>query len=193
MVAPTLSAVVCIRVQLRAVAQTLRMLAQALSAPAQALSAAAQVLRMVQLKHFATRDVAQTGSLTALFALADVIIFLLFPTTNVNFVFDLALSKFCTNSLLCTLNARSGWNGLTDSAGGTSANVLFGPMPSRMNTKHGFGNETTITTDVFEFQEIPDGTTTKTLESGIHVHKVVEHYSESGRFGASSRLPISLA
>jgi len=39
-----------------------------------------------------------------------------------NFLWDLALSKLYTNSLLSTLNARAGWNNL---AGQGSTNLLF--------------------------------------------------------------------
>jgi len=126
----------------------------------------------------------QTGFLTTLFALADVIIFLIVPATNINFVFDLALSKLCTNSLLCTLNARAGWNNLTGA--GADANLLFGQMTSRMKTefsglhsKSAFSRETTTRTDVIELDErvsARDDLKVETLESGIRVHKVVEHH-----------------
>ncbi|KAK7034607.1 hypothetical protein VNI00_012239 [Paramarasmius palmivorus] len=65
----------------------------------------------------------QTGLVTAVFALLDVICFLTVPRTTINFIWDFALSKLYTNALLSTLNARAGWNSL---AGTDDHNVLFG-------------------------------------------------------------------
>lgn len=118
----------------------------------------------------------QTGFLTTLFAVADVAVFLITPTTNINFVFDLALSKLCTNSLLSTLNARAGWNNLTGTNNNGDANVLFGQMASRTRTeltKSAFSRDTTRT-DVIELDE--RDTKADTLDGGIRVHKVVQHY-----------------
>ncbi|KAF9254238.1 hypothetical protein L218DRAFT_565509 [Marasmius fiardii PR-910] len=71
----------------------------------------------------------QTGLITAIFALLDVICFLALPHTTINFIWDFALSKLYTNALLSTLNARAGWS----SVGGVDPhNVLFGTtMASR--------------------------------------------------------------
>ncbi|KAJ4490978.1 hypothetical protein J3R30DRAFT_164082 [Lentinula aciculospora] len=49
----------------------------------------------------------QTGSLTALTALIDVIVFLSVPETTIFFAWDLTLSKLYTTTLLSSLNARS--------------------------------------------------------------------------------------
>jgi len=120
----------------------------------------------------------QTGSLTTFFALADVIVFLIVPRTNINFVFDLALSKLCTNSLLCTLNARAGWNNLAGPGSNGDANVLFGQMASRTRPGMTIG-DTTTKSDLIELDESLSGKTrldANTLESGIRVHRVVEHY-----------------
>ncbi|TFK37183.1 hypothetical protein BDQ12DRAFT_736344 [Crucibulum laeve] len=57
----------------------------------------------------------QTGSITAIFAVLDVIFFLAFPNTALNFLWDFALSKLYTNALLSTLNARSGLNNMATS------------------------------------------------------------------------------
>ncbi|KAF8508407.1 hypothetical protein JB92DRAFT_638881 [Gautieria morchelliformis] len=70
----------------------------------------------------------QTGAVTMIFALIDLMTFLISPTTAINFVWDFALSKLYTNALLSTLNARSGWTNL-----GTNSdpdNVLFGKNTS---------------------------------------------------------------
>ncbi|EKM76860.1 hypothetical protein AGABI1DRAFT_108490 [Agaricus bisporus var. burnettii JB137-S8] len=59
----------------------------------------------------------QTGLVTAIFTILEMICFLLIPNSTLNFVWDLALSKLYTNALLSTLNARTSF--------GMSTNVLF--------------------------------------------------------------------
>ncbi|KAJ7684378.1 hypothetical protein DFH06DRAFT_5522 [Mycena polygramma] len=59
----------------------------------------------------------QTGMLTALFAVLDVICFMVFPHFAVNFVWDLCLAKLYINCLMSTLNARAGLNGVSASGG----------------------------------------------------------------------------
>ncbi|CAA7266093.1 unnamed protein product [Cyclocybe aegerita] len=66
----------------------------------------------------------QTGLITAIFALADVLIFLTVKGTTLNFIWDLPLSKLYTNSLLSTLNSRAGWGNLTGQST-EDTNVLF--------------------------------------------------------------------
>ncbi|KIK50282.1 hypothetical protein GYMLUDRAFT_469764 [Collybiopsis luxurians FD-317 M1] len=52
------------------------------------------------------RVTVQTGSLTALTALIDVIVFLSVPNTTIFFAWDLMLSKLYTTTLLSSFNAR---------------------------------------------------------------------------------------
>ncbi|RDB17462.1 hypothetical protein Hypma_001621 [Hypsizygus marmoreus] len=56
------------------------------------------------------RMTVQTGMLTAVFAIGDVIFFMTMEHTALNFVWDLALSKLYTNCLMATLNARAALN-----------------------------------------------------------------------------------
>lgn len=49
----------------------------------------------------------QTGAITAMAAVTDVILFLAFPTTTIQFIPDFPLSKLYTICLLSTLNART--------------------------------------------------------------------------------------
>lgn len=65
----------------------------------------------------------QTGMLTAIAAVGEVVFFTVLPRTALNFLWDLALSKIYTNSLMSTLNARAGWNNLISQH--HHANVLF--------------------------------------------------------------------
>uniref|UniRef100_A0A8H7XR80 Uncharacterized protein n=1 Tax=Psilocybe cubensis TaxID=181762 RepID=A0A8H7XR80_PSICU len=83
-----------------------------------------------------------TGTITTIFALADFIVFLLLPATNINFVFDFTLCKLYTNSLLSTLNSRDPQVHTGNSASvGTDAarsitqndaNLLFGRLTKRL-------------------------------------------------------------
>lgn len=59
----------------------------------------------------------QTGMLTALFSILDVICFMVLPHAAINFIWDLALSKLYTNCLMSTLNARQSLNGVSTSNG----------------------------------------------------------------------------
>ncbi|KAF6755006.1 hypothetical protein DFP72DRAFT_356133 [Ephemerocybe angulata] len=53
------------------------------------------------------RMTVQTGALTAVFAVGDVVFFMSMGRTALNFLWDLALSKLYANCLLSTLNARA--------------------------------------------------------------------------------------
>jgi hypothetical protein len=55
-----------------------------------------------------TRMTIQTGALTGLMAIADLVALVASPHTNIHFAFNMPLSKLYTNSLLSTLNARGG-------------------------------------------------------------------------------------
>jgi len=58
----------------------------------------------------------QTGLITAVSATMDMALFLLLKGKTWNFIWDLALSKLYSNTLLSTLNARGGWKA-TSTAG----------------------------------------------------------------------------
>ncbi|KAJ7778829.1 hypothetical protein DFH07DRAFT_950842 [Mycena maculata] len=60
----------------------------------------------------------QTGMVTSLFSILDVICFMVLPHAAVNFIWDLALSKLYTNCLMSTLNARASLSDV--SSGGVS-------------------------------------------------------------------------
>ncbi|CAA7268583.1 unnamed protein product [Cyclocybe aegerita] len=77
----------------------------------------------------------QTGLITSVAAVANVITLLALPAGNtLNFIFNITLMKFYGNFLLATLNARSSWsNGLNQ----PQTSVLFDPSPK--NTNHRVG------------------------------------------------------
>ncbi|KAJ3576374.1 hypothetical protein NP233_g461 [Leucocoprinus birnbaumii] len=96
------------------------------------------------------RMTVQTGLITAIFAVLDVICFLVLPNTTLNFVWDLALSKLYTNALMSTLNARQslgqmlspGQSATNYSTGLT--NVLFSDESfMRSHGSHGLSSEGT--------------------------------------------------
>ncbi|KAG8707029.1 hypothetical protein FRC08_000734, partial [Ceratobasidium sp. 394] len=73
----------------------------------------------------------QTGLLMSLWAVVDLIVFLVVPN-NLHLLFSLPLSKLCTNSLMSTLNSRGGWDmgmsrveGASGTANGVSVHVSF--------------------------------------------------------------------
>ncbi|KAJ7031069.1 hypothetical protein C8F04DRAFT_1263341 [Mycena alexandri] len=75
-----------------------------------------QINRLVRLT-------VQTGAITALVALGDVILFLAFPHTTLQFIVDFPLSKLYAICLLSTLNARS--RGKTENLEQRMPNALF--------------------------------------------------------------------
>ncbi|KAG6381878.1 hypothetical protein JVT61DRAFT_493 [Boletus reticuloceps] len=72
------------------------------------------------------RMTVQTGMITAVSATLDVTLFLVIRNATLNYIWDFALSKLYSNSILSTLNARGGWRA-TSSA---RENVLFGTTVS---------------------------------------------------------------
>ncbi|KAJ7227871.1 hypothetical protein B0H12DRAFT_1148318 [Mycena haematopus] len=74
----------------------------------------------------------QTGAITAAAALADVILFLVFPATTLNFIPDFPLSKLYTISLLSTLNARA--RGRSEDAENRLPNALFNDTTTQKST-----------------------------------------------------------
>lgn len=73
----------------------------------------------------------QTGLLTTTFALLDIIVATTVRGIDLNFAWDLALSKLYTNSLLSTLNARDGWNG---NLAVPSSNLMGGRLSGQVRT-----------------------------------------------------------
>ncbi|KAH8813794.1 hypothetical protein DL96DRAFT_1698648 [Flagelloscypha sp. PMI_526] len=83
----------------------------------------------------------QTGLITSLFAVLDIILFSVVPTSMVNFTMDFMLSKLYSNSLLSTLNARASLNDMVNSRP-IQSNVLFGTETGVFTT--GAGVESTL-------------------------------------------------
>lgn len=121
------------------------------------------------------RMTVQTGMLTALFAVGDVVFFMTLPHTALNFIWDLALSKLYANCLLSTLNARASLNDFTMN----SSAQRIASVPARRadgfsgNSSHIYELDTAKSTDANSTFPRTD------LEYGITVTKVVERLEGS--------------
>ncbi|KAH9933209.1 uncharacterized protein BXZ73DRAFT_101171 [Epithele typhae] len=67
------------------------------------------------------RITVQTGLITALCAIVNLVLFLASPT-GLHLIFNLPLSKLYTNSLMSSLNSRAGWNFGSPGSGGDGGN-----------------------------------------------------------------------
>lgn len=113
----------------------------------------------------------QTGMVTALFSILDVVTFMALPHIAVNFVWDLALSKLYSNCLLSTLNARQTLNSASHaSTFQQRRSVVLSPRQSGkqdlLDTVSGNGSAT--------YTEGP-----RDLEYGIHMTKIVERMEDT--------------
>ncbi|KAF5374154.1 hypothetical protein D9615_008808 [Tricholomella constricta] len=126
----------------------------------------------------------QTGAITAIFAILHVTCFCLLKNITLNFVWDFALSKLYTNSLLSTLNARAGWNHLTG-PGQQTHNVLFGEqlvdIGSILAKSQRNADTQVITTGIYELEppsKRMDSRSQHDVERGITVTTVVERMDD---------------
>ncbi|KAE9394579.1 hypothetical protein BT96DRAFT_183780 [Gymnopus androsaceus JB14] len=72
----------------------------------------------------------QTGSVTALCALLDIITFLV-STSGTHLIFNLSLAKLYSVSLMCSLNSRDGW-ALSMSTNGQQSSTCDSPRSRRV-------------------------------------------------------------
>jgi len=112
----------------------------------------------------------QTGMVTALFSILDVVTFMALPHIAVNFVWDLALSKLYSNCLLSTLNARQKLNSASHaSTFHRRRSILISAGQSGkqdfLDTAPGTGSVT--------YTEGP-----RDLEYGVHMTKIVERMED---------------
>lgn len=133
------------------------------------------------------RMTVQTGLLTSLFAIGDVVFFMTLPHTALNFLWDLALSKLYTNCLLSTLNARATLNNTTSHSRGqqvlSSETATFGRKPNDgfLDLGHAEAGSRSSYLELNETQSpqktIFDATSSfsrQDVEYGITVTKVIE-------------------
>ncbi|TFK80204.1 hypothetical protein K466DRAFT_605533 [Polyporus arcularius HHB13444] len=87
----------------------------------------------------------QTGLITALCAIIDLVLFLVSPT-GLHLIFNLPLSKLYTNSLMSSLNSRTGWQ-YSESSQAMSQNVERSE-PQQRGVPRGVRNVNMLKSDV---------------------------------------------
>ncbi|KAF9562505.1 hypothetical protein CPC08DRAFT_663152 [Agrocybe pediades] len=126
------------------------------------------------------RMTVHTGMLTAFFAIADILFFMILPHTALNFLWDLALSKLYSNCLLSTLNSRTdlqvfvGYQSQQRNGNGapsSSANRRNMDVPSDER-----GGAHVLGSSMYELETPPKSFDRRsdTVEFGITITKVVE-------------------
>jgi len=126
------------------------------------------------------RITVQTGLITTLFSILDVICFLVLPHTTINLLWDFSLSKLYTNALISTLNARGGWGNLIDEHSTSSgrSTQTAGPREPRFPHLHARGNAQTLSTGIYESGSTPSRHSSSKIgpdmEYGITITKEVE-------------------
>jgi hypothetical protein len=114
----------------------------------------------------------QTGLVTMVFALLDLLLFTLNSKTAISFVFDFSVSKLYTNALLSTLNARAGWSNLNNVDEdnvlfGTTANYTSGQISSSVIRKTGTNGGTTLG-DRYELKAPKSGDVSISVDTRVH-------------------------
>ncbi|KAJ3576375.1 hypothetical protein NP233_g460 [Leucocoprinus birnbaumii] len=135
------------------------------------------------------RMTVQTGLLTALFAIGDVIFFMSLAKTALNFIWDLALTKLYANCLLSTLNARASLKEMSSAHSGGRHQISTTGVNSRRPNAYMTEPITPIHvgSPVFEMEqkafdrsyERSSRSNHDELEYGITVTKVVETIDDS--------------
>ncbi|KAJ7084862.1 hypothetical protein B0H15DRAFT_847882 [Mycena belliarum] len=136
----------------------------------------------------------QTGMLTAVFSILDVICFMVLPHAAINFTFDLALSKLYANCLMSTLNARHSLNnassgGVSDPRRNNSHGLAVPTSPTARRQADAFGSHSQRPMDSSAIYELdtqksavydPESSYGKPSreEYGIQVTKVIEHVKD---------------
>lgn len=123
------------------------------------------------------RMTVQTGAITSLFAIGDVLFFMLIPGAF-NFIWDLSLAKLYTNCLMSTLNARATLNdttqmpsvrrNLTQESSGRRMDASFLEGGQSLH----FHPQSPKSPGAFELEQ-------KSFEAGVKVTRVVERLEDS--------------
>ncbi|KAF9259069.1 hypothetical protein L218DRAFT_1004261 [Marasmius fiardii PR-910] len=130
------------------------------------------------------RTTVQTGMITAVCAIGDVVFFMALGHTALNFIWDLMLSKLYTNCLLSTLNSRTSLQALSAQNEPSSfRNGFDGGLSSRENRRQthrngGHSQNGPFSSAVFELDNTKSYASSRDLEYGITVTKVVEQLED---------------
>lgn len=77
----------------------------------------------------------QTGLVTTIFAICDLLLFTLSRRTTLSFIWDFSISKLYSNALLSILNSRIGWTGRPETATDLqNAGINFSPISPSSQT-----------------------------------------------------------
>ncbi|KAG7088948.1 hypothetical protein E1B28_012893 [Marasmius oreades] len=134
------------------------------------------------------RTTVQTGMITAVCAIGDVVFFMALERTALNFIWDLVLSKLYTNCLLSTLNSRTtlqALSGQKDPSTGHQNRVLDTGITTRDTRRQTsrFGGQShsgpfSPSSAVFELENTKSFTSSRDVEYGITITKVVEQIED---------------
>ncbi|KAF9263810.1 hypothetical protein L218DRAFT_1032596 [Marasmius fiardii PR-910] len=98
----------------------------------------------------------QTGALTSVWALVDLVMFLAIPTQAVHLVFQLSMVKLYTHSLMSSLNSRGAWIGRNETSGiNTTGKMISDSSTARANGSGGKLQSQSVTVRV-ERHEMTD-------------------------------------
>ncbi|KAG7098103.1 hypothetical protein E1B28_000077 [Marasmius oreades] len=79
----------------------------------------------------------QTGALTSVWALVDLVTFLAIPDQAVHLVFQVSMVKLYTHSLMSSLNSRGVWIGRNETSGINTTAKMGGDTTARANVSSG--------------------------------------------------------
>ncbi|KAJ8090729.1 hypothetical protein PM082_018295 [Marasmius tenuissimus] len=152
------------------------------------------------------RTTVQTGMITAVCAIGDVVFFMTLERTALNFIWDLMLSKLYANCLLSTLNSRASLRGDLSGHAPSSRegrnNMLEPSMMStrdrRQTAKFNQSHSIPLSTEtgVYELENTKSfggvsQYSSRDLEYGITVTKVVEQVQDPEPISAARRVSIA--
>jgi len=124
------------------------------------------------------RMTVQTGMITAICAIGDVIFFMTLPHTALNFIWDLTLSKLYTNCLLSTLNARSTLKSMSGLHSGQRNVVIGDGISSRVGPNDALHLQSYELQSSNTFEPKGSYLTQDVSYPGITVTKVVERMED---------------
>ncbi|KAK1233521.1 hypothetical protein PQX77_003332 [Marasmius sp. AFHP31] len=152
------------------------------------------------------RTTVQTGMITAICAIGDVVFFMTLERTALNFIWDLMLSKLYANCLLSTLNSRASLRGDLSGHAPSSRegrnNMLEPSMMStrdrRQTAKFNQSHSIPLSTEtgVYELENTKSfggisQYSSRDLEYGITVTKVVEQVQDPEPISTAPRVAIA--
>ncbi|KAJ7758720.1 hypothetical protein B0H16DRAFT_1720808 [Mycena metata] len=115
------------------------------------------------------RMTVQTGVITAIVNILDILCFILLKGKTVNFLWNIPLSKLYSNCMMSTLNARAGFKDIlaAPASGGLSALRYPSNLSSRFTSDN---KDTIVSNETYQTQDFGDDL--RDVEYGIRMDKV---------------------